>query len=176
MEEMNYIREEGHPLANSTFIPNLIDDMALSVYAFRLYVRFKRRVNQNRDGSTKGVASESTRNLSRTCGMSAGQVTKAKRELVEAGLIIIKKATSKHGEYPHDEITIVDIWTANRIYYANPEKGEEYLFLKSPTGDTLHGKDARKLVREDDNLRTSIPDFIRSVTGHRSPGDTVRSQ
>ena len=110
--------DEGNILANSTLIPNLIDDMDLSPYAVRLYIRLKRRVKQNKDGSTSGVAFDSTRTLARDCKMSPTMVTKAKRELVAAGLIKITKRKGEHGEWDKDIITILNIWTANKLYYS----------------------------------------------------------
>jgi hypothetical protein len=69
-----------------TEIPNLIDDMNLSVYAFRLYVHLKRVAG----ASNEGACWQSTRTLATHCGMSASKVSESKQELVDAGLIEIE--------------------------------------------------------------------------------------
>lgn len=161
-ETLHEIEDENNILANSTMLPNIIDDMDLSPYAVRLYFRFKRRVNQNRDGSTKGSAYDSTRTLSKTCKMSLAQVTKSKRELEAAGLIRVIKVPGKHGEWAKDHIVIVDIWEANKIYYSKSglvftiRTGEQ-------AGEKKVGKDARDLVNTHPNLRAQLPDFIRRL-------------
>lgn len=92
-----------------SMIPNLIDEMGLSPYAVRLYLRIKRRA------SDTGACFESTGNLAAGCGMSTGAVSKAKKELAKAGLIRIEKRKGPHG--PYDNITIVDIWKQNIEYF-----------------------------------------------------------
>ncbi|MDP9487326.1 MAG: helix-turn-helix domain-containing protein, partial [Actinomycetota bacterium] len=88
-----------------TEIPNLIDEMGLSVYAYRLYGRIKRRA-----GDT-GVCDEGTKSLATGCGMSAGTVSKAKKELEKRGLISIRPGDQKKGET--DKIRVVDVWEEN---------------------------------------------------------------
>lgn len=88
-----------------TEIPNMVDDMGLSVYAFRLYAHLKRVAGQD------GVCYQGKRKIAEVCNMSAGMVTKAKRELVDAGLIVIDAGNA--AERRPDHITIVDIWRKN---------------------------------------------------------------
>lgn len=156
MDKRYFITEDG-PLSHFSMIPHIIDDMALSPSAVRLYLRLKRRVRQNTDGTTTGTAFESVKSLSAGCNMSAGQITKAKRELVAAGLIEITKVPSQHGEWPADHINIVNIWPANSAYYS-----DEFTITR-PNGDNLTGEAARKSVQERENLRAQIPDFIRDT-------------
>lgn len=89
--------------------------MDLSVYAFRLYVHLKRVAERSDEGSCW----ESARTLATACKMSSGQVSKAKDELEQHGLITrhIKMMRGGIG----DDITIVDIWPQNFARYA-PEK------------------------------------------------------
>ena len=157
-DTLHEIDDENNILANSTMLPNIIDDMDLSPYAVRLYFRFKRRVNQNRDGSTKGSAYDSTRTLAESCKMSIAQVTKTKRELVAAGLIRITKIPGKHGEWAKDHVTIIDIWEANKAYYS-----KNRLSLTLNNGEIPVGKEARALVRVHPSLRAQLPKFIKSV-------------
>lgn len=98
-----------------TEIPNLIDDMDLSVYAFRLYVHLKRVA-----GATEhGVCWQSTRTLADHCGMSVGKVSQAKQELIDAGLIELTPGDKAKGK--SDEIAICNIWGQNFVRYSTPE-------------------------------------------------------
>lgn len=98
-----------------TEIPNTVDDMGLSVYAFRLYAHLKRVAG---DG---GRCFQGRRKLAEHCGMSSGMITNAKRELVERGLIEIAPGDSKTST--SDTITIVDIWQENFKQFANRTPG-----------------------------------------------------
>lgn len=151
------IIDENNPLANSSLIPNIIDEMDLTPYAFRLYARFKRRVNQNRDGSTSGRCFETTRNLAMSCKMSPSQVTRSKRELVNAGLIRIEKEAGDHGEFSRDVVYILDIWKANTIFFS------DRFVIFSINGDKLSGKDARRMLRENADLKRLIVDLIKKA-------------
>lgn len=50
--------------------------------------------------------------------MSNGSTTKAKRELVEAGLIRVEKKIGGHGKMPYDEIHIADINKRNDEFFS----------------------------------------------------------
>lgn len=161
-ELFHVLEDENDILSNSTLIPNIIDEMDLSPYAVRLYVRFKRRVRQNRDGSTKGSAYDSTKTLAKACKMSLGQVVKSKRELVEAGLIRIRKERGQHGEWDKDHITIVDIWQVNKVYFSEhfPE------VVKQDSGESKRGKEAREILSNDKSMRsTIIKNYIKGIPG-----------
>lgn len=86
-------------------IPNIVDDMDLDPYAFRLYAHFRRVAGED------GACWQSTRTLAAKCQMSTGKVSMCKVYLVDAGLIEIEKRDGPHGQY--DEIAIVDIWARN---------------------------------------------------------------
>ena len=95
-----------------TEIPNCVDDMDLSVYAFRLYAHMKRVAGDD------GQCYQSTRTLAAACKMSAGMVSKAKDELLAAGLIKIETGHDPKKGCDFHTITIVDIWFDNFIKYA----------------------------------------------------------
>jgi len=94
------------PHVNYTQIPNIVDDMDLDPYAFRLYVHLRRRA-----GNERGACWERTEKLAEACHMSVGKVSQSKGVLVESGLITIEKRVCEKGKYDH--ITLVDIWEAN---------------------------------------------------------------
>ncbi|KPL72233.1 hypothetical protein ADN00_15550 [Ornatilinea apprima] len=87
-------------------IPNMVDDLELSPYAFRLYAHLKRVAGEN------GASWQSNSTLAKVCKMSAGSVVNAKRELQDAGLIVVTLETTKDNNRYHN-ITIVDIWANN---------------------------------------------------------------
>jgi hypothetical protein len=90
-------------------IPNLIDDAGLSVYAFRLLAHIRRIA-----GDT-GECWEGTRTLAEKCGMSVGQVSNAKAELVKRGFISITRRPIRGGFV--DELRPVDVWAENEVKY-----------------------------------------------------------
>lgn len=94
-----------------TVLPNMIDDLKLSVHGFRLYVHIARVAGSNGRKCTQG-----TRLMSDICNMSMASVSKAKRELLAAGLITIKNVMTPNGKEGH-EITLIDVWDANESVY-----------------------------------------------------------
>lgn len=109
-------------------MPILIDDMDLSVYAFRLYFHLKRVAERSKEGSCW----ESARTLAVACKMSSGQVSKAKDELEQKKLITrhIKMMRGGIG----DDITIVDVWPENFSRYApesDPRKESDHHTITS---------------------------------------------
>ena len=75
-------------------IPNLIAEMGLSVYAFRLYVHIKRVAGESQSDDCQ----HSTRSLARACRMSIGQVSKAKRELCAAEPPLLQIRPGERGQ------------------------------------------------------------------------------
>ena len=86
-------------------IPNLVDDLDLSVYAFRLYGHIKRVAGPS------GTCYEGARRLAEKCRMSPSKVAEAKQELLDKGLITRGKRHTNGGET--DELTPVDLWAQN---------------------------------------------------------------
>ena len=114
MEEkvLYQVRDEGDSRKYYTTIPNIIDDMDLSVYAYRLYGHLKRVAG---DG---GKCWQSTETLAKACGMGWATVSRAKTELVGKELIIIEQVKNPQGGKDFHNITITDVWEKNTIKYA----------------------------------------------------------
>lgn len=93
-----------------TELPNLIDDLDLSVYAFRLYVHIKRV-----SGANGGSCYQGTRALAEHCHMSVGQISKAKQELLDKGLVTKTQRPVSGGLV--DDLTPVDMWDQNYERY-----------------------------------------------------------
>lgn len=106
------IEDEGAAHHYRTEIPNLVDELGLTVYAFRLYVHLKRTAG---DG---GICRRGYRSMAERCKMSLGSIAKARRELVANGLIrCVEKQTGPVGRRGF-HITIIDLWTANMRHFA----------------------------------------------------------
>lgn len=100
-------------------LPNLVDDLGLSPYAYRLYGHIKRRCGAS-DG---GACFEGARRMAEHCKMSLGMIVKAKHELEAVGLIRIKPGDPKTST--PDTISIVDIWAENFRRYQTCSPGEQ---------------------------------------------------
>ena len=106
------VRDAGKSQDYFISIPNMIDDMELSVHAFRLYAHYKRRAGDS------GVCFESTDTLAKHCHMSMGTVSKARKELIKAKLISVTREKNKFGGKPKFVVTITDIWPENMAKYS----------------------------------------------------------
>jgi len=107
-------------------LPNLIDDLGLSVYAFRLYVHMRRVAGED------GKCWQSTTTLAERCKMSAHKVVDAKRELAEVGLITVTSVDRPGGGRPYHEVVMADVWPANMAkYQGNDPAGN----LQVPVGN-----------------------------------------
>lgn len=105
------VRDSGGDLRKYRIeLPNLIDDMELSIHAFRLYVHLKRVAG------SEGECFQSTETLAKHCRMSTGMISNAKKELVSKNLIALQKRDRARKET--DLITIVDLWPENFAAYA----------------------------------------------------------
>ena len=89
-----------------TMIPNMLDDMGLSMPAIRVYLHLKRVAGES------GECWQSTNTIAKRCGIGMATVSKAKKELLENGLIEITKMKSSRGKNSHT-ISIVDVWSEN---------------------------------------------------------------
>lgn len=154
--EIHEIRDES-PHNHFTSIPNIVDDMHLSPYAFRLYSHFKRVAGDF------GACWQSSNTLAIACNMSTGMISKAKHELADTNppLIRIQKKTKPGGDWYH-EIKITDIWTINSTTFSpsegqvsysenrrspgeskkNPIKKNQELKAPSKQKTTIHGIEA----------------------------------
>jgi hypothetical protein len=95
-------------------IPNILDDMKLSVYAFRLYCHYKKVAGED------GTCWQSVKTMSEKCQMAAGSITNARRELEEKGLIKVNEVHNPTGK-AFLEVTIIDIWGINKKGYSPDE-------------------------------------------------------
>ena len=123
--------------------PNMVDDMKLSVHAFRLFQHFLRACGNNQ------TCKQSSRLLMKWCSMTPSKIVSAKRELVGAGLIEITKFQTRNGL--GDEVSIpADIWRFNSYVYMEDER-----YLEHAADSKLKNKarEARKRHRE---LRTHL--------------------
>jgi len=132
----HYYKSEGDILKYSSAIPNIIDDLGLSPEAVRLYLRFKRRVKQNNNGTIDRTAFDSTRQLANDCQMSPASVMRGKTELIEAGLIKVEFVPGGHGEFMRHDITVIDlpVWLVNQYYFSDDfmiYRGGEPLFTNA---------------------------------------------
>jgi len=109
------VTDEGR--GNFTIIPNIVDDMGLSLIAFRLYVHLKRVAGDN------GDCYQSTQTLAEKCGMGVGTISKAKQELQSAGLIKIQSRAKENTHYHN--ITIANIWRENAEKYVKANSPDE---------------------------------------------------
>ncbi len=102
-------------------IPNLVDDLDLTPYAFRLYVHLCRVVGHG------GKCWQSTETLAAACHMSTGSVVKAKRELAnmrvgDKSLIYVIAVPGVEPGRAYHTVYVNDIWAANHDRYAKKEK------------------------------------------------------
>ena len=106
------VKDEGDPRKYFFQIPNMIDEMNLSIFAFRLYSHLKRVAGEN------GSCYQATETLAEKCKMSTGSISTAKKELSDLGLIKIESKKNPQGGWDYHEITITDIWPQNSNKYA----------------------------------------------------------
>lgn len=108
-QEYEYqIRDEASPRNYFSQVPNLVDEMKLSVYAYRLYGHLRRVAGES------GKCWQNTKTLADVCNMSVGKISEAKEELEKCSppLIRITSQRKADGGIYH-EITITDIWQIN---------------------------------------------------------------
>lgn len=104
------IRDEA-PHDYFSQIPNIVDELNLTPHAYRLYGHLRRVAGE------AGKCWQSTKTLAKSCNMSMGKVSEAKRELEDTypPLIRVISKTKENGIY--HEITITDIWGMNHEYF-----------------------------------------------------------
>lgn len=113
-----FIDEGSHKYR--TELPNLIDDLGLSVYAHRLYTHIKRRAGEGE----KGACTAGLRGMAKSCGMSLGMAAKARQELLDLGLVRFHVEIVRHkdGGGRYEVLTVSDVWSANFTFYARREQ------------------------------------------------------
>jgi hypothetical protein len=104
----HYMMEDRN---NFTAIPNIIAEMDLSVYAFRLYFHIKKVAG---DG---GACWQNVDTIAKETKMSVGSVHNAKQELIDKKLIIIKEENLGGKGRMNHIIKVVRMWGENDRYY-----------------------------------------------------------
>lgn len=133
-----------------TMLPNLIDDLGLSVYAFRLYCHIKRVTGED------GMCWQSTERLSKACRMSVHSVVDAKKELADAKLITIKSVKRPGGGRDFHVITIRDVWGKNLNHCVAMKNDQEPTDSEQvPTGN-----------EQDSTGNLQVPDMQRKNNPH----------
>jgi hypothetical protein len=94
-------------------VAKLLLYLGLSPYAGWLMVRILDRAGLD------SVCYENTTHLAEACRMSTAQVSRAKAELRNAGLIKVEKKSFRHGHFPSDIITPIPLWKENKDYFGN---------------------------------------------------------
>jgi hypothetical protein len=113
-EELNVqIQDLGSLHHYRTEIPNIIFQMKLDPWVFKAYCVFKMTAGD------KGSCFKSNSTLSEEIGCSLPTLIKIKKQLVEEGLISIKKRKHESGGNAPDLIQIVDIWPENMRVMSN---------------------------------------------------------
>lgn len=147
--------------------PNVVDDMDLSVYAFRLYVRVKRVAGD------RGYCREGTRELAQHCKMSPASVSRAKAELLAAGLITVRPFKGT------DEIRVVNIWRRNYETFAPPEEaaGQSVSHRNTSAGERSSGERSVSEGNEVFLTETKCSPNEQSVSHRNTPPDPpIRSE
>lgn len=103
-------------------IPNLVDELNLTPYAYRLYGHLRRVAGES------GKCWQSTKTLSEKCRMSMGSVSIAKEELENTYPPLIRVSSKKKENGIYHEITITDIWSVNHAFFT----GEVVHLVKTP--------------------------------------------
>mgnify|MGYP000844738917 FL=1 len=151
-----------------TEIPNIIDDMNLSLPAFRLYVHLKRVAGEG------GASWEGVRRMADACNMSIGAVRRAKLELLDADLIRIDPGAGEQADF----ITIVDVWQKNTEQFGSqaattdvpevPEMSLDFEFTDTNSARLV----THPRASGDTPPRAKRHTPARLVTHPRAPGDT----
>ena len=117
-EKLNRVTDLGSLHKYRTETPNIIDELELDPYEFRLYSKYKRIAGD------QGMCIKSNKNLSRECRMSVRKLQQIKQSLAEPRellggkpLIRITERRTKHGDPDTDLVEIIDIWPDNFLYF-----------------------------------------------------------
>jgi len=126
-------------------MPNILDDLDLSVYAFRLYSHYKRVAGEN------GTCWQSVKTMSEKCKMAMGSITNARNELQEKGLIKVNEVHNPTGK-AFLEVTIIDIWNKNKASCSLYEV--RYSPHENPTSPSEHPTSSHEIKNTPLNKNT----------------------
>ena len=117
-ERLNRVTDLGSLHKYRTEMPNIIDDLELDPYEFRLYNKYKRIAGD------QGMCIKSNKNLAKECKMSVRKLQQVKKALGEPRellggkpLIRVTERKTKHGDPDTDLVEIVDVWADNFLYF-----------------------------------------------------------
>lgn len=131
--------ESGNDLRKyRTEMPNIVDDMGLDPYSFRLYVHLRRVVG------SEGKCWQNTKTLAKTCSMSAGKISDAKKILVRHNLIRVE-------ERDHDEsdvITVLNIWPQNFEHFSAMKESDPVHHMNTPVHHMNTPRSPHELKKE----------------------------
>lgn len=94
------------PPPHRTQIPNIVDDLGLDPYERALYVHYKRVCGENQGA----YCFEATKTTAQKVKMSTGQVSEARRNLANRGLIIVQDGRPI-------VVTVINVWELNTQFY-----------------------------------------------------------
>lgn len=163
-----YIVSEEAPHNNFTMIPNIVDEMDLTPYAYRLYGHIRRVAGEN------GACWEGTATLAEKCHMSTGMVSKVKKELVKVGLIRIEKRSGQTGKYDH--ITILNVWSLNHAHFHQSDPGKPSRDERSPAKRSPHEHQCSQGERERSCGETNKISRTRSRDQDKPDDDDARGR
>ena len=155
-----------------TELPNLIDDLGLSMFAYRLYGHLKRRAGPD------GTTIEGLRSMARHCQMAVGPALTARRELIDRNLIAVEEVITAKGKF--DRITLADIWEQNFLHYAEIRRRKAQPLSDGVYHEMTHppAPPVREGVPPGDTGGVSPHEqgVSRDVTGGVSPDDTLKKE
>ena len=144
--------------------PNMIDDIGLTLHAFRLYCHLKRVAG---DG---GLCWQSTETLAKACKMGSGSISRAKQELVDNKLIEITSIKRPQGGRHAHNITIIDIWASNELKYKKASSLEEVALPRASSLEEIKKNSFKNTPSLNINRETEKPDG-KTKSGETSQGD-----
>ena len=166
-DERTRIEAEETPRKYFAMIPHLVDDLDLSVYAYRLYGHMRRVIGESHNGKCW----QSTSTLAEHCKMSMGSVCKAKKELQKSGLIRVELETGRGTRY--HVITIVNIWRRNIERYSEQtlSQGES---APSPDESALsQGERKKNPIKKNAKKNTISPTASDTPNGNQPSKDKL---
>lgn len=124
-------------------LPNIVDDLPLSPYAFRLYAHLRRVAGE------RGACWQSSRTLAAQTGMSVGKIVQSKRELAQpfpqlGGLPLITITPQPDG---HHLVRLTDVWQQNISAFEKPTPASDGSPGEGgvhPASTTVHLMNARR--------------------------------
>lgn len=123
-EKLNHVTDLGSLHKYRTETPNIVDELDLDPYEFRLYSKYKRIAGD------QGMCIKSNKNLAQECKMSVRKLQQVKKSLAEPrellggkALIRITERKTKQGDPDTDLVEIVDIWPDNFLHFIQKSHG-----------------------------------------------------